>query len=716
MADLPTGTEPLSLCYTKTRWSESWTERSLLVPTSIVSAAAPSHSSAMLRHRYGITQQPPTGTRPADTGPTVVARPDLIGHYLKIVVEGFGTWYGLIPDAAGDRHGVDAQGVEHGVETYTAYGLTWLLENCQPVLQSKCLQDGAPVTINRAIPFNGGTDGRSAADRISTGNFDSGQRVFTDIFETTKPERWKARDAIKYLLQEFPPKGLGGTQPIRFELDQQAEQFLNYELPFTPYEGLTLWQILGQMIDRRRGLGWNAYVDEQAQTVKISVWSQNVQPVLLPSGNGTIPGNPNTTTLNFDSAVNIHSADIVETQLAQYHQVLVFGGRCGSVFSVRPDTNMDSDWSTADQTEYDDGATGETGFSSLSDPEKEAANNDVRAQDKLAHVYSWWRLDPEWNGRADTEPSDSSHNFAFPRLDEDGEPDFTQPAIVQRSGLRFQPFLPMRPQVDYTGTVDPETALDDDRNQDFLAPALFLQVDPVNEDVSANDDGWVHAERLNQSVDSGSTAREYKYSLDVRVRTDAPGLIFQTTGGTPQHFIAEDLFTPDGTYESIPEGEGIDHDSWLATVYMLQDDYVRTAYPLRNDLPAVDVLKVLVLRLPDARLDFLVPKTAVGIAAGELLLSGTGWGILRDDRDQLKDIARLAFEFYGTSRTALHLTYRELVAGFSLGTLITTIGSGSAQREVNTCITQVEYDLINGETKLVTGFGELDFTAAGVGI
>jgi hypothetical protein len=708
MTNPPTASEPFALAYTKPRWQTAWTEAPLLEPCQRVDAAAPSHSTARFCFRFGQAMLPAIGSRQPDTAPATIPRPSLLGSFVRMDVDGLGPWYGVIPDNAENRAGV-INGVALGEQMLTAYGLTWLLDHGRPVHQSRVILDGSPVTINRAIPFNGGTDGRQQPNRVAAANFDPSARVFTDRVESSAVALWTAADAIRYLLKEFPPTDQNGTAKINFELAPGADAFLRYRLPFVAYHNETLWQIINRLIDRRRGLGWHAYVDDQAGKVLLKVWSQNVQPIVLPSGNGTIPRNPDTVAFDFDSAVNIRRAEVTETLLTKYQQVVCEGERSGSVFTLRPGTGFEADWTTAEVDEYNDGATTETGFSTLGDPEKEAYNNDARTADELAHVFSSWRIDPTWNGRADTEPADATQYWAFPLLDDDGNEDTTAAAPVHRAGLRIATYMPMRPNVDYTGTVEAETSeTNDDRDSDFLPPFVLYQLAEINNNLSADDEGWTFAERLNQSVDAGAEARQYKYSVDVRVRENAPGLVLQTIGA-PQHFIARDLFVADDTYEDIPTEEGVDSDSWLATIYVQQDDFARGVYPPAEDLPQVDLLQVLVLRVPDAYLDFLVPETVVGVRYGGVLTSSTNWGILRDDRPRLRDIARLAFAWYGVPRRILGLTFREVVAGFNVGDLVTHIGQGTESRDINTAITQVAYDLRAGVTNVSTSFGELDF-------
>lgn len=710
--DLPTGTTPLTLVYTRENWADSWTEQSLLECLSIQSNVAPSHSSAVLRQRYGVCLMPEIGARPEDSTPATVTRPDILGHYVKVVITGVADWYGIIPDSSDNRIGVQA-GIEQGEVTFTAFGLTWLLENSKPIRQTKIKTGtGTSAMINRAIPFNGGTGDAPKERRSRWRNYDSTEKCFTDYYRTASPLAWKAKHAVEYLIDNFTPKDKTGADLVPFVLDTDALTFLDYELPQIEYHGRTIWDLLNQMIARYRGLGFHAWVDTvpDPMEVKLKVWSQNAALITLPGGS-TVPANPDTASYNFDTAKNILDATVGTTLMTQYDQVYVEGDRAGSVFTVRPDTYMLAAWPEIDEEEYSDGASAQTGYSGLSTEDKEAADNDFRAQDAYSKVFSHWVIDPAWNGRADTDPSSGTHDFAFPELDADGADDPLTSATFQGRGLRIMPYVPFLPGVDYTTGVDTDTNSVYADAADFLPPIVLFKLDAVNTSHTA-DNGWVHAERINEASGAGSTKRPYQFSVDISVMEDAPGLIFRVVG-SPQHYIGLDGHLHAHTYTDIPTGEGVGPEAWLATVYVQQDDYCRAVYPLEADLPTLDYVRQLAIKVENCRLDYLVDGTVVGVSGGGLLKNTDGGVWLRDDRTKLKDIARLAYSWYGTARKTLNLAIRGVVVipDFDLGVLVEEIGTGGTLETINTVITNVSYDLVQGTTRISTQFGEIDFAA-----
>ena len=695
--------QPSHLCYVKQAWADSWTEASLLEALTISDQAGPGHSSATLRYDFGRGMAPEIGARAADDEPTTIAPADLTGWYVRIDVSGFGSWWGIIVDKSESRDGLFGGTVRSGCENYTAFGLTWLLEQCQPITQSLVKTSGGSALIDRCIPFNGGSDGTRRQNRVSAYNYDEYEKAFTDSDLTTTPKAWKASNGVDYVLENFAPKNAAGSVLIPFALHASALDYLDYELPFIDYDGQKPWEVINRLVDRRRGLGLHATV--VSDTVTLVVWSQNASTITLPSG-GEIPANANQVTYDFDNASNINGASVATTLLTRYDQIVCVGERAGSVFSVKPGENMEADWPSADETKYNTAASAETGYSTLSNADKQASNQDRRAADDLSRVFSWWRLKKEWDGLCYVEPDFGSPTPALPQIDSDGVVDPDVSSNYLRSGLRFETFLPMRPHVDYTAAITPETADSDDSDSDYIAPFVLYKSQALRY-TSTDDDGWMYAERINQANAAGSSKRPYTYSVDVSVREDAPGFVLKTNG-VPQHYVAQDLYTENAAFEEIPSGEGFDSEDWLATVYVLHDQYCRAQWPLAAGVPSLDLVNALRLKIPDARLDFILPGTIVGCTAGEIQVTSSG-GQLRDDRARLLDIARLAFAWYGQPRRTLNLSFRGIVTGFNVGDLITEIGATGYEETINTCITSVSYDLRAGTTQLHTQFGEMDF-------
>ena len=696
-ASLPTATAPTHLCYTKTNWSDAWVEQPLLECLRVSDVAGPGHSSAQFSYRYGVAMLNAIGSRAADNSPTAVSRPDLLNKYVRVVISGGMTWYGLLTDQD-DRQDGTLDGTPTGIVHFTAYGLSILLDLVQPITQSKIKTTSGTSIINLALPFNGGSDGRRGRSRVSQGNYDPTAKCFTDATVTAGPSLWTAADAVQYLLDAY-------SDVLNATITTQSLDALKYDLPYLEVQGNTVWQAINRMVDRRRGLALKTVING-SNRLELIVYSASATAIYLDGGT-VIPANTNTTTMTFDTSQNINSAMLSLSAIQQYDQVEARGERIGVVCTVSPDLasgQMIPDWSTAEQDEYNDAATADTGYTALSDTKKAAANADRRATDPLARVFAWWRMSLDWDGKGRNEGG--TNKPAVPTIDADGNLDWSTVGAFWLDGLRFADFMPLRPHVDYTGAVTPDTDASDDEQRDYLPPAVWLQVDPVNTETSSIDDGWVHCERLNAAVDAGDTTRKYEWSAQLRLRDDAPGLILEAVGGQ-QHFLAQDEFVSDGDFEDIPSGEGVNLRDWLATVYIPLQMVAKAVWPLEATVAGSGFRRVLQILVPDAWVDYLVEGTVVSVTGGAL--DQTSGGYLRDDRDRLKDIARLAHEWYGTPRRTMQLNFRYLTSAYSVGQLVTTVTQDSVAQTVNTVITSISLDLTAGTTQIQTGFAEIDF-------
>lgn len=713
-ADLQIVNEIFHLCYTRSTWAAPWTERPLLECLQLTDALAPSHGSAQFLHVYGTGMMPQIGSRPADNIPTAIAKPDYLDHYVKVVLSTGVTWHGIIVEQDDQQLGV-LDGNPSGRISYTAMALTFLLERAEPIRKSRVLKEtvvpGDPiqrVTVNIGIPFNGGSDGRDDRTRVTAANYDSDAKCFTDRTLTTEPKRWKAKDAFEYLLAQFPLKNASGTELFQMTISTESKACLDYELPELQYHGMTLWQLLTRLVDRRRGLMLYAKVTGTDQLSLVVDSSAKTQ-ITLPS-TSVIPANRNQRSYQFDTAVNVGRVSIGKSALQKYDQVEVIGERVGVVFTVSPELGstgqMDFDWEDALEEEYEDAATGETGYSALTDEQKAAANADFRAADKFAPVYSWWRLRWLWDGKGKNKISGGTNKPAVITVKDNGDLDITTVAPFWLDGLRFADFVPMRPAVDYRTDVKTEKdEQEDERQQDYLAPMVFVKLASVNSESGSTDAGWVHAERINAAIKSGAEEREYEWAIQLKARRDAPGFIFEVVGA-PQHYAASDSFTAAGTFEEIPSAQGVTSRNWLATVYMPLQQHVRGVYPKPDDVESGDLKRVLQIQLPSCHLDYLIEGSVVAVKGGAL--QTTEGGHLRDDRKRADDLAKLAYQWYGETRQTLNMSFRGIAEGFSVGQLVTSVKQDGITQDVNTVISAITLDLKGVGSTIATNFSELD--------
>jgi hypothetical protein len=83
-------------------------------------------------------------------------------------------------------------------------------------------------------------------------------------------------------------------------------------------------------------------------------------------------------------------------------------------------------------------------------------------------------------------------------------------------------------------------------------------------------------------------------------------------------------------------------------------------------------------------------------------------GYITDDRERLKNIARVAYEWYCVPRYALDVTMRTLLLDYEIGQMITNIQHGTLTQAINSVVTEIAMDLVAGTTTIKTKFAELD--------
>lgn len=683
---VPEISESGALCYVKERWADEWTEASLLECLTVRDQAAPGHASAVFRWRYGLGHLPAIGSRPADSSPTVIAPSDLAGWYVR-VDHALWSWWGQFTDVDDTREGEIEWGestVPSGVQTYHALAVSLLLD--QRTVEQTVVgdDDDAVGVINDVVIVNAGTSRKLADGRNSySGNKSAGGLWFAESGGGLG-NAWTALQFLGYLINAF-----NAGSVIEVELTVNAG--LNYYLPEYDPRGKTLWQILRELIPRTRGLGFNVYVNATTEKLVIEPWSYSPVLVSLPSGDFTIPASTKQASLDLTGYVNVSRERVSQSLIGTYDQVVVVGEPRGSVCTLQPYSHFDPDWTEDEETDYNEAAIGSVGFDELSAEEQAERNQKVRSQDTSHRIFSWWKLRSDWDGIVEDASGGEFH--VFPQIASNGTIDFEDgpSAFTWISALRIADYVPIRAVGDYSGEVTPETG-----SGDFLPMPVWFEK--------------VLAERLDYEADSDDIAEPRTWTVSTRVMHDVPGVRLEVSGGR-QHFIASDLYVPNGDYEEIRDiDRAIDSADWLATVYLIGTDRIIGAWPV--ELPDVDTPRVFRVDGSGYYFDTIVPGTVVDVkpdeSTGEPEYVETEGGILRDHRAALLDEARRVYEWVGKPRKILDIELQSASVLIPVGTLYTTINGTGGVQTVNSVVTSVEIDLENGTTSFVTQAAELD--------
>ena len=232
---------------------------------------------------------------------------------------------------------------------------------------------------------------------------------------------------------------------------------------------------------------------------------------------------------------------------------------------------------------------------------------------------------------------------------------------------------------------------------------------------------YVHGERLNGTATYEASGR--RWAVSVRALHHAPVIQINVSGG-PQHFIALDQFSDPTTSLGILESGAVDErddpetngglnftDFQLTLSFEAQGYVTETVEIDRADAPRTRQKRELFIKLPDARLDYVVPNTVVAIENGERVYSESG-GYVRDDRPRMKAIAKAAAQWYGTERQTLGLRFKQIRDIVRVGDLIVDVGETYNRQGVKTAVTAVGYDFSGAEpfTEIETSYADLDFS------
>lgn len=698
------------------KWSKPWVLQPYLRADVLKFNAAPALDQATLSYEYG------TGLREDDTAFRDWPPLALGNWYVRVEVQQAENedpivWHGVVINTRDRPFGGysrnDGQFMAAGRQQFTCVGLGITLDReIVRRSQSVILSGESSQNIDRAVGWNLGRGDEGATARGPNGDADPELKWFHDNLAdarttTDGANYWAALDIVTYLLAYWSPGGNAADPEdetkladpfLPFELDTTAGQtdHLKKVTPAVQADGRSVREILDELIHRRRLASYRIDVDEATNEARIVPFTFNEVALELADGT-TIDANPRQKSLNFDAAVDVQVDTIVDHSRA-VHQVIARGERRGAVCNLSvADGTLWRGWEDADQIAYNAAASGQAGYPSDFE-ERRSRNAAFRASDKLARVYSYFNLLADWDGKVGDGEGNSDNSTAWPGLTAAGEIDPNFPIAFWRAGLKLERDLPFLQGVDYSGGhIAAGTAASqwEAATRPETLPMLVLAKD--------KQDRWRPIEKLRDD----NAADGYGFSCSARPQDDAAGFVLNVQGG-PQHLIGYGDFTPADDSDNVLAELNWQQDI-IAVAYILGDAHVEGKYPADNRLPkATDAdLRFMVLNVRGLHLDFVPYKTIVGVEDGQLQRTEAG-GFVRDDRDQLRAIARLAYAWYGTDRAALSCTYKQIKRLIQVGDLITELGTAPNNRAVRTVVTSVEYDLLRGQTSFATEFLDLD--------
>jgi hypothetical protein len=675
--------------YTRAHWNETWQRIDHLQCLEAVWCCAPTLPTATLAWRYGSISQID------EPGFIWYAKKSNVSRlFVKIEIDMYReyewhewqtkTWYGAIDLNDDTLWGArDAAGAfSSGEQLFTAYGLEKLLAD-HWILHSYF--DGSTTKTARALTFN---DGGHANRSLSK----DGSYVFAS--DPDWSEHWSSADVVEYLLALQTPRDNGDAIRIPFALDS-AHNIPTWDRPELAQEGQTTYSLIERVINRKRLLLWWLEVEspeeeEDPDNVVLHTETLVARDVIVPlPGASAIPANAHQKRLLFNQD-QLTVAVLRDDSVQRYDQVVCRGARRRSVgsFSVT-DATIEPGWVAADETAYEEGASGSAGYAGLGTKEKQKKNRDARDVPKLERVFSFFRLPTTWNKKVKNGEGGDA-NPLFPAADGGaaGEP-------IYFPTLAFEQSLPLIKGIDYSGdAVKNGTYEEPKRDREELSSLVFLKRQETRYDTTVR---WVDAETLADTLtaeESNSDANN-RFSASVRVPPDSRGVFVRVHGGVGQHAIA----TADFTRLPVDEHPGGYNfrDGMILTLSLPDDRHVEGVWPATP--PAnVDAIRKLVIDAGDGyRKDYVAPGTVVGAKNDGSLLRSTGGHIPKvspdDDEARLKALAKIAAAWYCVTHFVLRLETKRLRTDIAIGDLVTEIGDPAAvnghHHVINSPVTEI---------------------------
>lgn len=722
---------PRSVVYTSTKLREAdFVEVPYLHCELLNIVAAPEIDTARLVYEYG------TILREDGTDYEPFQKLDIVGKFVKVEIvdtvldeseEPIASivWYGKIEAETTDVLGTRNE-IPTGVQYFTAFGLLRLAERT-PLTES-LVEDPSnsaeEITIQHALPFNQDTGGifvrRGNRSNAEHGDF----YVFSP--EPRSSAVWDAYEAVRYLLANYAPKDSNGLDANTWRLHADVlPAWLDWYDIAVDCNDRSLKSVLDALIDRRRGVGYRLVFNTDDDAVELKVFTFVDADVTLPSGK-VLTANPDTYTLDFESSLDV-DATVSTVGTTQFNKVIARGALRTTTFSAKllrtegasPYPAFIPDWTSSEETEFRKGASLAPGYDDLDSDGKLRANALWRASDRLRNVFARWKLNPTWDKLPrDVIENDATDWLFCPEIptdaDTDADPVEGDNRPVWLNGVRFLRGLPFLDRYDYSGTqIDDVTyglGFSSSEQPEFIPPFAFLRTAKAG--TSPVEYEYEHLDKLSLTTVTGDNER--RWSSTFHLPDTEPAIELRTA---PQQMLALYEWQNGETPAASPEehdptkAAGVDWANIRVTICAELNEHVEAIESL-GETPGSNIpLGKLVIEVPDARFDYVVPFTVVELKNGEAIQTLTG-GAVRDDRKRLRSIAKCAAEWYGRNRQTLDLTYKQVRGLFDIGQLITSVGANYSLTDINTVITSITYQLDSTSTlpmtNVRTSFGDLD--------
>lgn len=674
-----------SSVYVRQLWEDDWTEVPAMTADKIAWSLWPSIPIAEVVFHYT-----PKFLAEGDTTWAASPKIDYLGYYIKIEAvceDGTLTWVGFIDNVVDYQGGTEGT-YPTGTQRFICYALSHVF-GFERVLRCKWWNGTEIKTSGCGLTFNA----RGEGNRTPTVPSGADSHLFSPDQLTS--EFWSSRDIAEYLIAYHSPTDKDGVKKITWVL-QNTSLLPDWDAPTIETDGLTVWDILNQLLNRRLFLSaWDGY-DSINNEADINVVSLAQTTIDLGGGNSLAAASrQNSIVCQGDPATR---AVVERSASGRYQQVVCRSAKRTSTATFDVDslyTGLYKSWTTAQADEYKDGATADASYAAADSIERQRMNEAVRSQSKLEHVFR--TLELKW----DDDFQQYGH-LLFPSEDVgSGIPDST--AFFE--GIQILPELPFWVGVDYSGD-EIENGPDVTNAKAIKRRPLICFQNPATADPNKR---WVRADTMGARLLMTGTDDDRFFSVDPNIIRNGRALALDVNGGA-QHLISG--WQP-------PSAEDLPSSKWsiettLATVTVQDDRYVEAVSP-KTITETVDAVRRIVLDFGDAfRRDYVAPQTVVD-ARHELEKSNGGY--IRDDIDKLQSVANAAALYYVRERAILRLTTARPTSALRVGDLITKLNYATPHEvTINTTISEISLTLGESEDgapplvqfSVVTANSELD--------
>lgn len=658
---------PRAIVRTRASWSDAWQERPDLFCESI-SWELYGIGSASLVWNYG--QIVRSGSDTVEPVPKL----EILNHWVSIEYmpengDGPDFWYGIVTSVAQDTHG-GMQGAVSGDQRFIAHTPEILFTRVQITSSYARTTAGSITQVPYGITFNEVfTRASTASGQQIIGNrrFSPDEDLFTLSESNATP--WTLENIVNYLTAyvdvSFPTAGPAVLGDPYFPMS-------TYTPANVVTHGRTVYDILNEVIDRRRGIAWTVRPLTYAADpigFYVEVFSLSPVDVELP-GLDDLQANTDTLEIEIYDAQDIDRCVVTSDALTQYQQVIVEGGNVGTVFTIPvlwPGLTSNVGGETFGQ-EYQEAASNLPGYNDKDLAEQKALNDKLRMSDRLRDGVSRYRISDNYLSYlfVGFSPENDNLSAAGSYLTYAGE--VREDEVLYPSSIKLESYLPMT-----------------DANGAAIRPLIFDVKTSTGASARTNPFDRTHTYRdlSNAGITASENEAERKNGTPVSVAVEVAdnGPVFGVLADNVQHSIWG--YTRDDPWPyavSETSASFADTRDMLVTLYARSPKRVRVSYPTtpttENNWDQTQ--KLLIRAGDDYRLDAIKPYTILGPYT-----DGTYPGPdfttdivpLRDDRPTMRTIARLAWEWYRKQRKALSIAWRQVLPydTIRVGVLITSL-------------------------------------------